>query len=232
MGEHRDWDGEAAACALGALDPEEAVRFEDHVKTCGACRAELGEMRATAALLPLAAPQVEVPTALRRRVVQQVRKDARRQGAAQGPSRSRPPRFGFPAVVRVRVAAIATGALGAAAVAIAIAVAVGSNGTNQRVHQAKVTFAGGSAVLHVGSGTSQLVIRRMPAAPAGKIYEVWLVRQGHPAPTTALFDVGASGSATVAVPGALSRVSAVLVTAEPRGGSRRPTTKPLIAVKI
>jgi anti-sigma-K factor RskA len=229
MDEHRHWDGEAAAYALGALDPEEAVRFEDHVKTCAGCRAELGEMRATAALVPLAAPQVEVPTALRRRVMQEVREDARRQRVAQGPSRSRP-RLRFPAVIPVRLAAIAAAALAAAAVAIIVA--AGSNGTNQRVYQAKVTFRGGSAALHVGSGTSELVIRRMSAPPAGKIYEVWLVRGGHPVPTSALFDVGASGSATVAVPGGLDRVSGVLVTAERRGGSRRPTTKPLIDVKI
>jgi anti-sigma-K factor RskA len=231
MDEHRDWDGEAAAYALGALGPEEAVRFEDHVKSCAACRAELGEMRATATLLPLAAPQVEVPTALQRRVMQGVRVDARRQRAAQGRSRSRR-WFDFPALLPVRVAAMASAALAAAAVAIIVV--VGSNGTNQnqRVYQASVTFGGGSAALYVGSGTAQLVIRRMPAPPSGKIYEVWLLRRGRPVPTSALFDVGAAGSTTVAVPGGLSRVSAVLVTAEPRGGSRRPTTKPVIAVRI
>jgi anti-sigma-K factor RskA len=229
MDEHRDWDGEAAAYALGALDPEEAVRFEDHVKSCAACRAQVGEMGATARLLALAAPQVEVPTALRRRVIHEVREDARRERAAQAPSRPRS-RFGFPAVVSVRLAATATAALAAAAVALTIA--TGSNDTNARVYQAKVTFRGGSAALHVGSGTPQLVVQRMPAPPARKIYEVWLLRRGHPVPTTALFDVGASGSATVAVPGGLYRVTAVLVTTEPRGGSPKPTGPPVIDVRI
>src|SRR5260370_12765135 len=103
MAEHRNWDGEAAAYALGALDPAEAVRFEEHVKACAECRAELGEMRGAATLLPLAAPQVDVPKALRRRVMQEVRSDARSRRAGTDWARSRS-RFGLGAVP-VRAAA-------------------------------------------------------------------------------------------------------------------------------
>ena len=73
----------------------------------------------------------------------------------------------------------------------------------------------------------------MPAAPAGKVYEVWLARAGRaPAATSALFDVAADGSAAVDVPGDVRGVNEVLVTPERRGGSARPTHAPVISARL
>jgi anti-sigma factor RsiW len=44
--EHAD-----AAYAMGALDPQEAADFEEHLRTCPACRARVEEARASTALL-------------------------------------------------------------------------------------------------------------------------------------------------------------------------------------
>jgi hypothetical protein len=67
------------------------------------------------------------------------------------------------------------------------------------------------------------------ALPEGKVYEVWLLRRGAaaPSPTDALFSVSTQGSGRVALP-SVRGVEAVLVTAEPSGGSQAPTSQPFI----
>jgi hypothetical protein len=72
----------------------------------------------------------------------------------------------------------------------------------------------------------------MPAAPRGKIYEVWVLRGKHAEPTDALFNANAAGDATVAVPSRLRGAAAVLVTAERLGGARVPTMQPLISAPL
>ena len=51
-------------------------------------------------------------------------------------------------------------------------------------------------------------------------------RDGAPQPTDALFTVSSAGNATVGVPGNVSGVKQILVTAEPTGGSKVPTSTP------
>jgi hypothetical protein len=64
------------------------------------------------------------------------------------------------------------------------------------------------------------------------VYEVWIKRAGAPLPTDALFTVAADGAATVGVPGGVSGVREVLVTSEPRGGSRAPTSPVVIDARV
>jgi anti-sigma-K factor RskA len=56
----------------------------------------------------------------------------------------------------------------------------------------------------------------LPAAPAGKVYEIWFVRHGHAVPA-GLADGGQTRVTHV------PRGAAVAVTLEPAGGSPRPT---------
>jgi hypothetical protein len=74
----------------------------------------------------------------------------------------------------------------------------------------------------------------MPQTAPGRVYEVWVVKGsgGSPQPTDALFNVTSAGNATVGVPGSVSGVSEVLVSSEPRGGSRSPTTAPVIVAHV
>jgi hypothetical protein len=46
---------EAAGWALGALDPGDAAAFEEHLRSCDQCQAEIAEFRPVAESLPLAA---------------------------------------------------------------------------------------------------------------------------------------------------------------------------------
>jgi hypothetical protein len=83
---------------------------------------------------------------------------------------------------------------------------------------------------HSGN-SAQLTFSRLPVPPAARIYQVWLKRKARaPEPTRALF---ATSTGSVAIPGNLRGVQAVLVTAEPRPyGSRAPTRTPLIVVRL
>lgn len=73
----------------------------------------------------------------------------------------------------------------------------------------------------------------MSEPPIGEVYEVWLARAGQqPQPTDALFTVTSAGSAAVEIPGELHGLDAVMVTAEPIGGSSSPTSPPVLRVAL
>ena len=79
----------------------------------------------------------------------------------------------------------------------------------------------------------ELRISGMPQPPIGEIYEVWLSRPGaRPQPTDALFNVTKSGLGAVEVPGSLRGVREVMVTSEPVGGSRQPTSPAVLSVNL
>jgi anti-sigma-K factor RskA len=229
MPETSECCGDAAVYLLGALAPAEAERFGRHAETCALCQDELGALRHVVDALPMTAPQHRAPRALRRRVMRQVRSEsalktqaARRQGL-----------FGF-ARGRSSARAALVGALaGAAALAIAGGIELTSSGSSVRVVRASVAAAQGSAQLRISGGHAELVVSHLPPPPRGRIYELWIKRGTRPpSPTRALFSVTASGAADVGVPGSVGGASAIMVTAEPAGGSRVPTRAPVIVAYL
>ncbi len=216
---------DVAAYVLGALEPQESEQLSRHLESCSNCREECAALQAVADTLPLSAPQLQAPRRLRRAVMASARAEPRRDSAAASGAR------GMRSLARPR--ALAVGALAAACVAIAAALLSSGGSSATRVVQASVSGPSGSALLRINGNAAELSVRGMPAAPAGKIYEVWLKRAGQPpAPTDALFGVTAAGAAAVAVPGNLHGVREVLVTPEPLGGSRTPTHMPVIVARL
>jgi hypothetical protein len=103
-----------------------------------------------------------------------------------------------------------------------------------RTVQAQVTGSNGAAFVVLRSGgVATLRVKGLPAPPRGYVYEVWLLRRGAtaPSPTDALFSVNHQGSGRVALP-SVSGVKDVLVTAEPDGGSKAPTSNPIISAPL
>jgi hypothetical protein len=89
-----------------------------------------------------------------------------------------------------------------------------------------------ASLRHIGQG-GELEISGLPEPPIGEIYEIWLARPGQPPqPTDALFTVTSIGGAAVAIPGELRGLDAVMVTAEPIGGSSSPTSSPILRVAL
>ena len=66
---HDRWADTAGAYVLGALPEDERTGFEAHVTTCEACRSEVGELAGAADALPVSAPAVLPPPALKARIM-------------------------------------------------------------------------------------------------------------------------------------------------------------------
>jgi anti-sigma-K factor RskA len=225
--------GDAAAYALGALEPAEVDEFRVHMETCAACREDVVGFQGVIRELPAAGPQHAVPKSLRKRVLKEVRATPQDTLSA-APARARPQRVRRPILIPRRGLAALAGAV-AVVVAVVVGVAIGSSsgGSGTRVIQASVMGAPGSAQLRIAHGRGELVLRGLPAPAAGRIYEVWLERgQSAPAPTNTLFSVSSAGAGDVGVAGSLNGVSEVLVTSEPAGGSRVPTMPPVIVARL
>jgi anti-sigma-K factor RskA len=203
---------DAAPYLLGALEPDEAQAFVRHLDGCAVCRDEVAALAPVLEALPSGAPPRPVPRALRRRVRRAVRAEPKRR------ARHRPmaPRTGWLA-------------LGLAVAAAAfVLVQLGSGRSPVRVIPASV----GHAELRAAGGHGELVVDRLPALPANRTYELWLVgRRGQRVPST-LFGVTARGTADLGVPGDLREITRLLVTVEPRAGSLVPTTPAVIQLPL
>ena len=231
--ESHDCCGDAAAYALGALEPAEAEAFRDHLDGCAICRDELEALTGVVQALPMAAPQHEVPRWLRRRVMHEIRErpspTAQRRGS---PSRRR---LAGLTSLRPRGAA---GAAAAAFVAVAVVLLIvlgggGPAAPRARVIEASVSGVSGSVQLRVSAHRGELVARHLSPPPPGQVYEVWLKAPGRaPRPASVLFTVNPQGEADVGIPESLSSISMVLVTPEPAGGSPAPTHKPVIVAQL
>jgi anti-sigma factor RsiW len=211
-------DGDAAAYALGALEPAEADAFERHLAECERCAEDLGRFAHVVDALAMSAPQYPVPSGLRRRVMRSVR------GARVTPvSRIWSGRTAFATAL----------AVGLAAAILAIGTLVPGGSSKVRVLDARVLDSTGSAQIRLADGRAELLVRHFPAPAAGQIYEVWLKRAGRaPEPTRALFGVSAQGAGNIDVPAALHGVQELLVTQEPAGGSLIPTHPAVIVGRL
>jgi anti-sigma-K factor RskA len=127
----------------------------------------------------------------------------------------------------------------AAAVLLALGVGAGvllsgGGGESARTIQASVAAPSAPAArasLTVSGDRATLNVSGLPAAPSGRVYQVWVKPPGgDPVPTNALFGVR-GGSASVQVPASVRGGDQVLVTDEPTGGSAKPTRPPVIVAQ-
>jgi len=222
---------DTAAYALGALGELEARAFEEHLRGCARCREELATFQPVVDALPSAVPQRSAPAELRGRVLATVRSEAELRGASRGRSASDAPVVARPRSRRPWRLASAGLAVAAVSAAVALAIA-GSEAVHTRVIGAQASIPGARATLRLNGSRGQLRIQGMPQAPRGDVYELWVQRGSQVRPTDALFTVSSDGRASVGVPGSLEGASAVMVTAEPIGGSAKPTGPAVIVARV
>ena len=231
---HARYGDDVAPWLLGALDDDERQAFERHLAACGRCREEVAALRPAVEALPLAAPPVVPSPELRDRIMSVVESEAQLLEAA-GEHADRPPKAARkrrrrPAFGGLRPALVG----GLAALVVAVGVGgylIGNSGSGggEHVVAAKVSFPAAQASVHTEGDQASLQLANMPSPPPGRVYQVWLKRNGqNPQPTRALFVVR-SGSVTI--PGGIKSADQVLVTAEPPGGSLQPTTQPVIVAQ-
>ncbi|HEY9565632.1 MAG TPA: anti-sigma factor [Nocardioides sp.] len=221
------------AYAVDALDDIERQQFERHLATCADCRDEVASLRDASSMLSgitLSPP----PPSLRDRVMADI--STVRPLPPEVPVRKEAPRRRrFPALV---AAAAAVAVMGGGAVAITqpwhddSSQQLTAAGRVLAASDAKtvgVELDGGTKAELVRSeskGQAVLVTHDMPAAPAGKVYQVWLQSDEGEMIPAGLMSGGSD--AEVLLDGDAASATAAGITVEPAGGSTSPTSDPIV----
>jgi anti-sigma-K factor RskA len=225
----------SGAYAVDALDDLERARFEQHLAQCADCRAEVAGLRETAAMLgettatePSAATRAAVLSRIGQ--VRPLPPEVSREVSSGSVRRIRR----WPATfVAAAVTVLVLGALAltlqpwrtdnGAPRSLPDRILAASDATRSTVSLP----VGGSATM-INSrklGRAMIMTRSLGAAPAGKVYELWLQNEkGEMIPAGLL---GSGHDQTVVLEGSSEKSVGGGITVEPSGGSRRPTSEPI-----
>lgn len=224
---------DVGAYLLGALEGPERERFERHLADCPLCREEVERLRPAVDALPRSVEPLVAPRRLKGALLNAVREEAGPATAGRRPRRKWS--FGIPRITPVV-------AWGSAAFLLFVGLASGfglaklTSGDDTRTIAASVQSrelrdANGSlSVPDKGGAGAVLHVSGLPSLP-GRVYQAWVLRDGEmvPQPT---FEVGRDGVGVLALPDDLKGATAVLITREPRGGSRTPSERPVMTVRL
>jgi anti-sigma-K factor RskA len=240
----------ASEYAVGRLTHDETQQFEAHLATCHDCRKEVADMRDIAVHLSEAVAS-EPPPSLRRTVLEQISHTAQQGRPASADGTGTTDTSNVIPMQRSTWRSRAAGLLAAAAVVAAVAMGGWAIHSRNDAHQATAQTqqltqllaakdvktvsgdfgngGGGTVVVSASQHRALLVAQGLPALPAGKVYEAWTITDS-PVPA-GTFGAGSS-PAVFDLPSAAVTAQQVAVTVEPSGGSQKPSTDPVFAVKI
>jgi anti-sigma-K factor RskA len=229
---HDELRDDLAAYALGALDEPEAERLRAHLEGCEECRRQLRWLEPAVEVLPRAVEQLEPPARLRRTLLDAVSAEApeAREAPARPARESWWHRMGL-AVWRPATAVAAAAMLVIGAVAGYLIGEPNGGGSTTFEAQAMPNAPKAHGTLARDGNSGILRVQGMPTLASNQVYEVWVQRGGNLEPSS-LFAPRSNHSAEAAVPGGLDGADAVLVTKEPRGGSQKPTSSPVLSVQL
>ncbi|MDZ4673993.1 MAG: anti-sigma factor [Gemmatimonadota bacterium] len=246
----------AAAYALGALDQAEASAFEAAMQADPTLVREVTEYREVQALLAGTENTPSLPSALKDRVMARVTREKTTALPTPTPGRrtEATPRWAWLSIAAAVLAVVGAGVLfqqsrqlrseleanrqDLARVQEVLTEREATLATlldaERELTVIQLVAAGPQApgmqlFWNRRTNTAVLHAFRLPPAPSGQVYQLWLIRDGVPVPSQ-LFTTGADGSVVLAgvnlPPG--DGVSAAAVTLEPAGGSAQPTTPILL----
>ena len=219
--------------SLGLLDGEEKLEIEAHLaRNCAACQKHLKDALGVNAVMLSQAQQVVPPSRLRRRVM-----------ASVGMERAG---WGWVAALAAACSLIVTLWLSLEKrtvdreLAEARQTLLQSVAERDRLEQA-FTFLSQPETRQVNFGQGQpapprgnfflnptrgvlLIASNLPALPAGRAYEMWVIPKGGAPVPAGLFQSGAQGTAMHIRPGAVDSNVTLAVTIEPESGSPAPTS--------
>jgi anti-sigma-K factor RskA len=193
-----------AAYALDALAPDEAEAYEQHLSQCEECRQQLAELNETAAALAFGMLAPAPPARLRVSILETAA--AERSNV-------------IPFLQRRWVArGLAVAAAAAACIVVGLAVALTRSNQTRTVSMAFSRLSNGQATVRLAG---------LDTAPSGKTYEVWVIPKGKAPQRAGLFPGGTSTTIHLRI--AVPKNATVAVTVERAGGSKAPTTTPIVS---
>ncbi len=235
------------AYALDALEKgAESERFARHLDRCSSCASEVRGFREVATGLAFAATATP-PPGLRDQVLAAAART--RQLSPEASSHARPRR----ASARVPWVPWLSGVVATAAVVIAVLFGFSQAHTEQELNQARAqnqaialvlssprvkllsqaTTEGGVATVVLAADTHRLVVTTsgLPALPAGKVYQLWLISQKKIVSAGLLPSATSGRTAPVLASGVVSGDKLAL-TVEPTPGRAQPTTTPILDLPL
>ncbi len=247
------------AYVMDALPPGERAGFERHLQRCEQCREDVRGLRETTAALAFGAaeqPRPELREAtlraagnLRQLPPELPSERSRRIGAE---TRERLASWLAGSLPRHWLSRVAVGATVVLAVA-AVLLGLQASSMQQRLSLAeqrdhdiaavlgaadRVTLTakvstGGTATVVMSHRTGALVVitRGLPALPASEGYEVWLMNPAGDRPA-GMLPASRAGMTDPMVIGRLRKGDQLGLTVEPAGGSRQPTSAPIVLVSL
>jgi anti-sigma-K factor RskA len=250
---------DVAVYALGALPAADARRVREHLATCAICSQEYARLKSTAALIGLSAETTGdastcPSTLLKPRIMGKVRSQGPRGAAPPVPASASRRAPVWPAyLVAAACVAIAiissmwnvalTGQLRQAQQELARASAR-SDSLARTLADERGTMSDllGSDAKHYVQSNGEVVTRGsrayiamhdLPLPPRGKVYQAWTLPKGATKMVPSLtFVPDAHGVAVIALPPDARATAVIAVSVEPEGGSKQPTTKPILVVPL
>lgn len=227
----------AAAYALDAVEPDEARRFEAHLRSCDRCAAEVREFRTTAAELAGAASTAP-PNGLRDRVLGEVATTRQRPPLLTSPAPTPWRRTSSPASTpRWRLGLVAAAAAVLAVVLGAGVIVRDVVAQRDEARELAAVLAAPDArfvpldgpegptvrvVWSASAGAAVVVGADLPDPGPDRVYELWALADDGPRPA-ALFDPDADGRVEQRLDLPAEPTGGWGVTVEPDGGSPQPT---------
>ena len=215
----------SGAYAVDALDDIERAQFERHLVECAECRAEVDSLRAGAAMLAELEPVGPSP-ALRSRILAEV---ATVRPLPPQVLEVRPRRRRFPALVAAAAAVVAVGVGGGIVydrlaedtprINVSATERVLDAPDAERYVQRFNDGSRATVYRSVELGQAVIVTEGMADPGEGKVYELWLERDGEMIAAGFMPD---GPDNTVLLSGDAASADGVGITVEPEGGSAEP----------
>jgi hypothetical protein len=250
----RDLHSLSGAYALDALEPgAESERFAGHLNRCPSCASEVREFREVATAMAFAATTTPPPelrdrvlaaAALTRQLPPEITSRARSH-RARGRTGVRMPKMPWLPWL--------SGVVATAAIVVAVLFGFARAHTEQELNQARAqdqaiaqvlsapqakllthaTTKGGAATVVLAADRHELVVTTtgLPALPAGKVYQLWLIGTTKTV-SAGLLPAATSGQTGPVLASGVVQGDKLGLTVEPAPGTTQPTTTPILALPL
>ena len=250
-----DVESLSGAYALHALNDDETRMFEAHLAESEETRNEVTELTDTAVLLGMAVDPVAPPASVKQGIMAQLANTPQLPRETPQPApvqmssfsgraatKAQARWFSKPLTALASIAAAVILIIGGGVVANTVnsnsfqqaqadqLAAIGSASDTRRVDAA--IDGGGSATLMWSDelGTSAFIADGLKALPSDKTYELWYI-DGTDARPAGTFTIDGDGKAWRVLDGEMNGAGVIGVTVEPSGGSKSPTTTPIVTIE-